>query len=47
MGIYTPEVIAFAREQNITELQAYRHLKAKKWVEQHRRDETLILAIRD
>lgn len=29
MNIYSPQVIAYAREHNVTELQAYRDLKSR------------------
>jgi hypothetical protein len=35
-GIYTPQVIAKARELGITELQAYRHEQARNYLLKHR-----------
>lgn len=47
LSIHSPRVIATARFLGITELQALRHERAKDYLRDHARDNSLILQIRE
>lgn len=45
LSIYSPRVIATAKFLGITELQALRHERARDFLRNHRRDQSLILQL--